>query len=155
MTPRDFCYWLQGFFEINNPITIDPIELDIIKDHLKLVFRKETPDRSVVPFLGNEREVFDDNYVKEAIGIDVAAERKQMSEELFDLSSPVEEEFFPYKYPDAFSQGIVFDALSPEERENLRLGRPQPKFDLKEYPLYPYPQSNTLADMENPVPVSC
>ena len=109
MTPRDFCYWLQGFFEINNPMTIDPIELDIIKDHLKLVFQKETPDRSISgPLLGIQKEVFDEKYVKEALGIN-------------------EDEFVPYEYPKAFSQGIVFDALSPEERANLL-----PKFDFTE-----------------------
>lgn len=130
MTPRDFCYWLQGFFEINNPMTIDPIELDIIKDHLKLVFQKETPDRSISgPLLGIQKEVFDEKYVKEALGIN-------------------EDEFVPYEYPKAFSQGIVFDALSPEERANLL-----PKFDFTEYPLHPYP--HFPLDMENNVPVSC
>ncbi len=133
MTPRDFCYWLQGFFEINNPITIDPIELDIIKDHLKLVFRKETPDRSVVPFLDNEREVFDDNYVKEALGID-------------------KEEFVPYEYPKAFTSGIMFSALSPEELKKLR---EDSGHTFVEYPLYPDSSFPTLFDMENNVPVSC
>jgi len=133
VTPRDFCYWLQGFFEINNPITIDPIELDIIKDHLKLVFRKETPDRSVVPFLGNEREVFDDNYVKEALGID-------------------KEEFVPYEYPKAFTSGIMFSALSPEELKKLR---EDSGHTFVEYPLYPDSSFPTLFDMENNVPVSC
>jgi hypothetical protein len=133
VTPRDFCYWLQGFFEINNPITIDPIELDIIKDHLKLVFRKETPDRSVVPFLDNEREVFDDNYVKEALGID-------------------KEEFVPYEYPKAFTSGIMFSALSPEELKKLR---EDSGHTFVEYPLYPDSSFPTLFDMENNVPVSC
>ena len=64
MTPRDFCYWLQGFFEINNPMTIDPIELDIIKDHLKLVFRKETPDRFNGVLLNDVKEFDVEAYLK-------------------------------------------------------------------------------------------
>ena len=49
MTPEQFCYWLQGFFEIeyasNNPekVTLTSRQVETIKDHLKLVFNKQTP----------------------------------------------------------------------------------------------------------------
>jgi len=43
MTPRDFCYWLQGYMETENPETIDATKTKIIKDHLNLVFNKITP----------------------------------------------------------------------------------------------------------------
>ena len=47
MTPRDFSYWLQGFFEISNEdVTLSHRQIQIIKDHLNLVLNKETPDRS-------------------------------------------------------------------------------------------------------------
>lgn len=50
MTSRDFCYWLQGYFEIGsgkpgvqsdfgNGLTYDQIEL--IRRHLALVFKHE------------------------------------------------------------------------------------------------------------------
>lgn len=45
MTSRDFCFWLQGWFELNQ--TIDhregatPETLKMIKDHLNLVFYHE------------------------------------------------------------------------------------------------------------------
>lgn len=45
MTAEQFTYWLQGFMEINDPDRISPIETKIIKDHLALVFKKETPTR--------------------------------------------------------------------------------------------------------------
>ena len=48
MTAEQFTYWLQGYFEINDPDRISPIETKIIKDHLALVFKKETPNRTVV-----------------------------------------------------------------------------------------------------------
>lgn len=37
MTSRDFCYWLQGFFELASPIAINSDQLKTIKNHLKLV----------------------------------------------------------------------------------------------------------------------
>lgn len=42
MTSRDFCYWLQGFFELAKPdaeLTIE--QKHTIKNHLALVFKHE------------------------------------------------------------------------------------------------------------------
>lgn len=47
MTSEQFCYWLQGYFEMYNPTIIPEQATTIIKDHLSLVFKKETPDRGV------------------------------------------------------------------------------------------------------------
>mgnify|MGYP003390420498 CR=1 FL=1 len=47
MTPEQFTYWLQGFLEIQNPSTLDERQITIVKDHLQLVFKKETPDRDL------------------------------------------------------------------------------------------------------------
>jgi len=47
MTPDQFCYWLQGYFELKK--TIDcregatPETMQAIEDHLQLVFEKKTP----------------------------------------------------------------------------------------------------------------
>jgi len=46
MGPKEFTYWLQGFFEIQNPEKLNKEHTQIIKDHLKLVFDKKTPDRN-------------------------------------------------------------------------------------------------------------
>jgi hypothetical protein len=46
MTPENFTYWLQGFFEISDAKKLDETQVQIIKDHLDLVFNKVTPDRS-------------------------------------------------------------------------------------------------------------
>lgn len=45
MTTDQFAFWLQGFIEIENPTKLDEKQTQIIKDHLKLVFDKKTPDR--------------------------------------------------------------------------------------------------------------
>jgi hypothetical protein len=43
MTPRDFAYWIQGYFEILNPsrdqsVTLTPDQLECIRVHLGYVF---------------------------------------------------------------------------------------------------------------------
>ena len=45
MTPENFCYWLQGYIELENPGKISAEKTQVIKDHLNLVFKKETPNR--------------------------------------------------------------------------------------------------------------
>jgi len=49
VTPEQFCYWLQGRAEMqpDNPPSAE--EWKIISDHLKLVFKKETPTRVPAP----------------------------------------------------------------------------------------------------------
>ena len=46
MTERDFVYWLQGMLELSGAETLDVRQVAIIRDHLKLVFTKATPDRT-------------------------------------------------------------------------------------------------------------
>lgn len=43
MNTEQFCYWLQGLFEVGNIKTLDETQVQIIKDHLNLVFKKTTP----------------------------------------------------------------------------------------------------------------
>jgi len=40
MTPENFCYWLQGFFEISQSSEITSEQAMMIKRHLDLVFHK-------------------------------------------------------------------------------------------------------------------
>ena len=62
MTAEQFTYWLQGYFEINDPERISPMETKIIKDHLALVFKKETPVRTVV--VPNKTEIITNPFEK-------------------------------------------------------------------------------------------
>lgn len=44
MTSRDFCYWLQGFFEITGESSYKNLtgdQVDMIKRHLNLVFQHD------------------------------------------------------------------------------------------------------------------
>jgi hypothetical protein len=44
MTPEAFAYWLQGFFELTDSKELSAAQLEVIRNHLKLVFTKVTPD---------------------------------------------------------------------------------------------------------------
>ena len=41
MTSRDFAFWLQGYFEVSDPVQIGKVETEMIKRHLNLVFKHE------------------------------------------------------------------------------------------------------------------
>ena len=51
MNELNFCYWLQGFFELKKTIDhregFSPETVKVIEDHLKLVFNKVTPNRAI------------------------------------------------------------------------------------------------------------
>lgn len=42
MTPENFCYWLQGYYEINGGGPLTKEQSAVIMDHLELVFEKKT-----------------------------------------------------------------------------------------------------------------
>lgn len=41
MKSTEFCYWLQGLFEIGKPTTLDAEQVQTIKNHLNMVFVHE------------------------------------------------------------------------------------------------------------------
>lgn len=41
MTSRDFCYWLQGYFEIAGAKGLNPEQATIVQKHLAMVFKHE------------------------------------------------------------------------------------------------------------------
>jgi hypothetical protein len=47
MTAEQFVYWLQGFMEMADPKELNKTQTTQIKNHLKLVFDKRTPDVSL------------------------------------------------------------------------------------------------------------
>lgn len=49
MTPENFCYWLQGLFEVGGAESLSSAQTQIVKDHLALVFNKVTPKYSLGP----------------------------------------------------------------------------------------------------------
>ena len=49
MTPEQFVYWLRGYFELSDDTDRLSRREHIIRDHLKEVFEKRTPDRVIDP----------------------------------------------------------------------------------------------------------
>lgn len=47
MTTENFVNWLEGFIELHG-VSPTPLQWLIIKDHLKEVFKKETPERNKI-----------------------------------------------------------------------------------------------------------
>jgi hypothetical protein len=51
MTSRDFCYWLQGFYELNGDVKITEGQTKVIRKHLNMVFKHE-----IDPSFGDDNE---------------------------------------------------------------------------------------------------
>lgn len=49
MTSRDFCYWLQGYFELQGPGPLSQEQVAVVSAHLSMVFKHE-----IDPSFGNE-----------------------------------------------------------------------------------------------------
>lgn len=64
MNPEAFTYWLKGYFEISDSNNLSSNQVQIIRDHLDLVFAKVTPERknmdSVFSPLNNTFKGIDD-----------------------------------------------------------------------------------------------
>lgn len=60
MTKENFCYWLQGYFEIHNPSTISARDLKIIKEHLNLALDK----KSIAQFINIPSGIIPNNLTK-------------------------------------------------------------------------------------------
>jgi len=43
MTPEQFCYWLNGHFDLSETETLSEAQVKVIKEHLALVFNKKAP----------------------------------------------------------------------------------------------------------------
>jgi hypothetical protein len=49
MTPRDFAYWLQGFFELADRDQLSAEQVQVIKEHLALVFDNSSMGENKFP----------------------------------------------------------------------------------------------------------
>lgn len=49
MKATDFCYWLQGLFELSNPQELNERQTTLIKRHLHLVFKHDIDPQAGPP----------------------------------------------------------------------------------------------------------
>lgn len=59
MTSRDFCYWLQGYFEISKGEELNKSQVQMVKRHLALVFKHE-----IDPSYGGDQQELQNIYDK-------------------------------------------------------------------------------------------
>jgi hypothetical protein len=50
MTPEQFAYWLQGFFELTEGNQLSEKQVQVVKDHLQITFKKVTPNYTQPPY---------------------------------------------------------------------------------------------------------
>jgi hypothetical protein len=65
MKAAEFCYWIQGFFELSESEQLTPRQVEIIKNHLKLVFYHDIdPSYSDDPEVQVEMQAIHDGNTK-------------------------------------------------------------------------------------------
>lgn len=62
MTPENFVYWLQGMLELGDFKKLNKEQVNIIKDHIKLVLNKVTPDRKAGAYMPHPWTVTPTNF---------------------------------------------------------------------------------------------
>lgn len=98
MNTQDFCYWLQGYFELSGADGgLSKEQVEVIKEHLQLVFKKQTV-KAV------------DETVKKVSSLPKLSEDDQ--KRVQDLIREYEREVFKYKTawpsdPSTFKPGII------------------------------------------------
>lgn len=82
MNTQDFCYWLQGYFELSGTDGgLSKEQVEVIKEHLQLVFKKETV-KTVNETVKSVEEVPVKSPVKELVD-------KYMREQRYTAPTPV------------------------------------------------------------------
>ena len=88
MTPEQFCYWLQGMFELTNTRSLSEKQLEVVRNHLQLVFTKMTPD---VEIDVDELDDTDEDTLKKAL------EKLSKKSDKWELEEPALPQTFPNK----------------------------------------------------------
>jgi hypothetical protein len=65
MKASEFCFWLHGFFELSESEQLTPRQVEIIQNHLKLVFYHDIdPSYSDDPLVQNKMQAIHDGTTK-------------------------------------------------------------------------------------------
>ena len=91
MKDKQFCYWLQGLFELGEPNELTANQVDSIKKHLQLVIQN-TEDKIEIPFifwLEGYLEFYSDSRGLDSKRMNVIIERLQrVFKHIIDPSAP-------------------------------------------------------------------
>jgi hypothetical protein len=75
MTSRDFCYWLQGFFELRGHEDMSSEQVECVAKHLSLVFKHEIDPSQGTPEHQAELQKLHDALAKNSKRIEEVANR--------------------------------------------------------------------------------
>jgi hypothetical protein len=64
MKASEFCFWLQGLFELNNPQELNARQTTIIKRHLALVFKHDIDPKQGTPEHQAELQKIHDGFLQ-------------------------------------------------------------------------------------------
>lgn len=73
MTSRDFCFWLQGFFEISGGHILTLDSMPLIKEHLNLVFKHDPSIAPPSPVIAAQSGALS------GMGVDMAAQARNIA----------------------------------------------------------------------------
>ena len=116
MTPENFCYWLQGFMEVQAPTNLNEQQIAVIQEHLNLVFNKVTKTY-VIPVKGKAEDI-DLSEIIEKFKKDVSIEGlfpKQPNELICASSEPAT--VTRKHFSDVISPQPVYTDLEPKRSE--------------------------------------
>lgn len=66
MTAQEFCFWLQGYFDISKASQMGEEQVSIVRAQLSNVFHNKTKDTLVNPLKGlNPGVIFIDEYLRD------------------------------------------------------------------------------------------
>lgn len=87
MTSRDFCYWLQGFFELtakySPTVALNTEQAELVRRHLALVFKHE-----IDPSMGDEEHRDELQAIHDAGEVMKAEVKSQLAEAVSKLPRP-------------------------------------------------------------------
>jgi len=123
MTPENFCYWLQGYFEINAAYLaqgLDAAQTEMIREHLQLVFDKQTTPLKID---------IDGRKVLQDLGMDFQLEQKKIMDEKIRMNCYTPNQSSSATNKDGFTTTTCHN--SPFSCEEL------PKVEVDKYPVPP------------------
>lgn len=113
MKSVEFCYWLQGLFELQDPKNLDEKQVDLIKRHLNMVFFHE-----IDPSYSNGSKLSE---IHNANTFDFEALKKELSSKPKSDHHYYDDDYFDRLKEDMYDEVHENELLSKEE------------FDVKAY----------------------
>lgn len=91
MQSQQFCYWLQGSFELNDTCEFSPQETQVIKEHLDMVFQYDHHPNGFCQFLRGYMTISKPDMLDKQTTTLIRKELQKIFKNEIDFSYPPEE----------------------------------------------------------------